>query len=292
MIGAAREKTWRETERLLTREVVDKWRGRRLSEIKRADIHNLLDRIADRPAPVVAKKTFAALLGMGNWAVERGIVDVNPFAGIKAPAAPRPRDRVLNDAELAALWAAAEALGYPFGPLVQLLILTGQRLREVANASWSEIDLAGKTWTLPQQRSKNAKAHMVALSPQALAILESLPRIAGERGFVLTTNGRSPVSGFSKARARLGAALPGAPHWTFHDLRRSMATGLAALGVSIPVIEKVLHHVSGSFSGIVGVYQRHGYLDEQRSALALWGRHVEALAAGEASNVIPLAAVR
>ena len=186
------------------------------------------------------------------------------------------------------MWLAAAALGWPFGPLVQLLILTGQRLGEVAEMTWGEIDLAGKMWTLPKERCKNGRAHQVPLSPQALAILESLPRVDSERGLVFTTNGKTPISGFSKARARLGAALPDAPHWTFHDLRRSAATGMAALGVAIPVVERVLNHVSGSFGGIVGVYQRHGYFDERRDALDRWARHVEALASVEADNVVPL----
>ena len=140
---------------------------------------------------------------------------------------------------------------------------------------WAEVDLTARVWTLPAARSKNHRAHEVPLSPQALAILEGLPRIEGERGFVFTTNGNTPVSGFSKARARLGAALPDAPPFVLHDLRRSCATGMAKLGVDLHVIERCLNHVSGSFGGIVGVYQKHKFEDGMRRAFDAWGAHIE-----------------
>ena len=284
-IRATMKASWaHEAERMVRKEIIGAWKGRRLSEIGRAEIHDLLDTIVDRPAPVLAEKVFKTFRRLCGWAIERGIIERSPCDGIKSKRAEKSRDRVLNDDELRGVWQASETQGWPFGPLVQLLILTGQRLAEVAEMRWSEIDFAGKTWTLPKERSKNGQAHQVPLSPQAITILESLPRIAGDRDLVFTTNGKTAVSGFSKAKARLGLALPDAPHWTFHDLRRTAATGMARLAVSIPVIEKVLNHVSGSFAGIVGVYQRHGFGDEKREALDLWGRHLEAIASEPGSN--------
>jgi integrase len=281
-IRATMRPSWaREAERMVRKEIIGAWKGRKLCEIRKADIHALLDSIVDRPAPIVANRTLATFRRMCSWARQRGMIETSPCADVEPPAPEKSRDRVLSGEELRIVWQASEALGWPFGALVQLLILTGQRLAEVAEMRWSEIDFTSKTWTLPKERCKNGQAHQIPLSPQALAILESLPHIVGERDFVFTTNGKTAVSGFSKARARLGAALPDAPHWTFHDLRRTAATGMAALGVNIPVIERVLNHVSGSFAGIVGVYQRHGFDDEKRRALDAWAAHVERLLSGK-----------
>ena len=131
-----REKTWGETERILNREVVEPWRGRRLSAIKRADVHDLLDKIVDRGSPIVANRTLSALRRMCSWAVERGLVDASPCDKVRAPSAETSRDRVLTDDEIRAAWAAFEGVGWPFGPLAQMLLLTGQRLREVGKARW------------------------------------------------------------------------------------------------------------------------------------------------------------
>ena len=290
-IRATMRPSWaREAERMVRKEIVGAWKGRRLSEIRKPDIHRLLDAIVDRPAPVLANRTLATFRRMCSWAIGRGIIEASPCDQIKAPAPERPRDRVLDDDELRSVWVAAEALGYPFGPLVQLLVLTGQRLAEVAEMRWAEVDLAARLWTIPAERCKNGRTHQLPLSQQALAILEGLPRIEGERGFVFTTNGKTPVSGFSKARARLGAALPDAPPFVLHDLRRSTATGMAKLGVDLHVIERCLNHVSGSFGGIVGVYQKHKFEDGMRRAMDAWARHLDETVSGAgASNVVELA---
>jgi integrase len=284
------QKAWRETERLLNKEVVASWRGRRLSQITRPEVHALLDAICDRGSPITANRAFAALRRMCSWAVERGVIEASPCEKIKAPSAERRRDRVLSDDELRAVWLATDAIGWPFGPAVKMLILTGQRRDEVGSMRWGEINVDKAEWIIPAERAKNARAHSVPLSPQALAVLQSLPQIEGGDDHVFSTTGSTAISGFSKAKTRLDVATTGAPHWTLHDLRRTAATGMAALGVNIPVIEKVLNHVSGSFAGIVGVYQRHGFGDEKRAALELWGRHVEALAADETGNVVSIRA--
>jgi integrase len=287
-IRATMRPSWgREAERMVRKEIIAAWAGRRLSEIRKADIHNLLDAIIDRPAPVLANRVFAIFRKMCSWAMTRGIIETSPCAGIKPPATERSRDRILSDDELKAVRQACEWLGWPFGPLIQLLILTGQRRDEVGSMRWSELDLAGRLWQLPKERTKNSVAHPVPLSPQAVAIIEAMPRIAGVQDFVFTTNGKTAVSGFSRAKARIDAALPDVPQWILHDLRRTAASGMARLGVQLPVIEKVLNHVSGSFAGIVGVYQHHAFADEKKQALDVWARHVEALTSGKpADNVI------
>jgi integrase len=161
---------------------------------------------------------------------------------------------------------------------VKLLALTGQRRNEVARMQRNELDFDARLWTLPPARTKNRQPHEVPLSKAALAVLERAPRIT-ESPFVFTTNGgASPASGYSKNKRRLDALLPAdMPPWRLHDLRRSCASGLARIGVNLPVIEKVLNHASGSFAGIVAVYQKHHFSDEKRAALEAWGQHIDAL---------------
>jgi len=290
-----REKSWRETERLLNREVVAPWRGRRLSAIKRADVHELLDRIVDR-APIVANRTLAALRQMCTWAVERGLTETSPCEKVRAPAPERSRDRVLTDDEIRAAWAAFEDVGWPFGALAQMLLLTGQRLREVGNARWQEVDFAAKTWTIPKERVKNGIAHEIPLSEAALRILGALPRIeAGRRpaSFIFTVNGHSAVSDYAGAKVAFDKGAPPMPHWTFHDLRRTAASGMAGLGIAPHVVEAVLNHKSGSIRGVAAIYNRYNYGAEKRAALEAWGRSLDALISGApAGNVVELAKAR
>jgi integrase len=284
-------KSAREPERVLRREVIEPWKGRRLWDISRRDVQKLIDDIVDRPAPILANRLRTYLKGFFAWCVERDLVEANPVDQVRTPSKETSRDRWLDDAELRSVWLTAEALGPPFGSVVQLLILTGQRLGEVAGMRWSELDLAAKLWSLPKERVKNGKAHTVPLSEQALWIIQAQPRYAG-CDHVFTANGKTAVVGFAKIKRRLDSLLPAnVPPWRLHDLRRSAATGMARIGVDIVVIEKVLNHSSGVLRGIVGVYQRHGYVDERRVALDRWGGHVERLATGETeANVVALKA--
>lgn len=282
-----REASWRETERILNREIVPAWGGRSLSSITRADVHVLLDLIADRGSPIMANRTLAALRRMCAWAVERELIPISPCEKVKSPAAEISRDRVLTDDELRLVWGGAEAIGWPFGPIVRMLILTGQRRSEAAGMRWREIDLEAKTWTLAKERVKNNIQHVVPLSSAAIGILKTVPRIGDE--LVFTFNGRTVPDGFDPAKKRLDAWIKGRtgnaiPAWRLHDLRRTFASGCARLGVQLPVVEKLLNHTSGSFRGVAGVYQRHDFAAEQRAAVETWARHIEALAGGGAAG--------
>jgi integrase len=281
-----------EVGRIVAKEILPTFRGRRLSEIKRPDVIEWLDGIVDRPAPIAANRALSWLKGLCNFAVERGVLDVSPIAGIKPPAAETARDRVLSDNELKAVWEAADALEPVYAGFIKLLVLTGQRLREVSEMEWKEIDLDAKLWTLPAARAKNSIEHAISLSDQAIEILKALARIAGS-DFVFTINGRNPIRGTHLVKRRIDALAPSIPTWVLHDIRRTVASGMARLGVNLPVIEKLLNHVSGSFAGIVGVYQRHSFADEKRAAMQTWARHVEAIVSGEtAVNVVELAKAR
>jgi integrase len=270
-----RPKPMREAERLLRSHVVEAWRGRRVSSITRADVRRMLDRIVERGTPIAANRVHSVTRGLFNWLVGQEIIAASPCAGLKAPAGNEgSRDRVLSDHELRQVWQAAGQLG-PYGAMVRLLILTGQRRGEVAGMEWGELDLENCLWTLPRERVKNDRRHEVPLSPQTIAIIQSLPRIGDK--YVFSVDGTAPANNFGDNRARLRELLGDMSPWVIHDLRRTAASGMARLGISLAIIEKVLNHVSGSFAGIVGVYQRHEFAEEKRAALEKWADHVERL---------------
>ena len=268
--------------------LVAKWGCRKIGDIARIDIIDLLDAIVARKAPIMANWVLAYLRKLFNWALESDLIAANPCAGVKPRAPEKSRDRVLNDAELKALWRAAEAMKGQFGPIVQLLILTGQRREEVGGMRWSEVDLDEKLWTLPASRVKNKRKHTVPLSEAAIEIIRGLPPGGKGIDFVFSATGRSPVSGFSRAKDRLDE-LAEVSDWRLHDIRRTVASGMARLKIALPVIEKVLNHRSGSFAGIVGVYQHHDFADEKRAALDGWARFVTTLVTDQpAANVVAL----
>ena len=292
-----REVTWRETERILHHDVLSKWQGRRLDSIRRRDVIALLDGIASGHS-VAANRVLAALRRMFAWACERDLLEASPCYGVRPPSQEVSRDRVLNDDELRLVMRAASALEPPFGPFMRMLALTLQRRSEVAGMRWSEINWAERLWTLPAARTKNASEHIVPLPGAAMDILEAMKATKfANSDYVFTGTGRSPVSGFSKAKRQLDSLIaaenggPIAPPWRLHDLRRTGASKMPRLGVALPVVEKVLNHTSGSFAGVVGTYQRHSFADEKRQALETWAAFLDRLCGG-ADNVAELAAHR
>ena len=277
--------------------VVAKWAGRRIQDITRRDVIELLDGIVDRGSPVMANRTLAAIRRLFNWCKERDILTVSPCENVKAPGPEKTRSRALDDWELKLLWKAADAEdSWQFGALVKLLILTGQRRSEVGEMRRGEIDVNQKTWTIPSERAKNKKVHEVPLSTAAMAVIEKLPNIKGD--LVFTTTGKTPVSGFTRAKDRLSSAVAKAAapkdveDWTIHDLRRTAASGMARLAQPVHVVEAVLNHKSGTIRGVAAIYNRYSYADEKRAALEAWGRHVTALIQGATDNVVELSTAR
>jgi len=286
---AHRPRSVQEISRIIEREIVPAWKGRIITDIRKKDIHALLDPIEAR-APAMANCVFAVVRQFFAWCLERGIIDTTPCAGIRAPTEKTARDRVLSDDEIKDLWQATETLSWAFQATVRLLLLMGGRLNEVAGMTRDELDLDAGIWRLPKERSKNKQAHVVPLSGMAIDILSAIPRIQSPRNFVFTLSGQRPARVYSGAKRRLDAAMPGVPPWTIHDLRRTCASGLARLGIAPHVIEAVLNHRSGVISGIAATYNRHSYEPEKRGALDAWARHLEALITGEpAGNVVELA---
>lgn len=262
-----------EKRRALTKDVLPRFGTLPIDAITRGDIRSLLDSIVDRGAAIHANRVLAYLRRLFNWAVERDIIAASPATGIRSPTSERSRDRTLSSAELAAVWKAADSLSEPFGQFFKMLILTGQRRSEVANARWSEIDLDKAEWTIPAVRAKNGKAHTVHLSEQAKVTLSSVHRHA-ESDLVFTTTGTTSISGFSKAKSALDQASH-VSDWTIHDLRRTFATiATGELGVQPVVVDKILNHSSGAVTGVAAVYQRHAYLEQRRDAMDRWELYI------------------
>ena len=266
---------WKECERLLGKFQV--LFAMPLVQIARSNVVRRLDEIVASGTPYRANRALAALKKLMNWALDRGMIEVNPIAGLKPPHRERARERVISDEDLACLMAAAEIEGYPLGEAAKLLIFTGQRRSEVAEMRWSEVDLERAVWTIPASRAKNGQVHEVPLSAPAVSLLRSLPRFLAS-DWVFTTTGRGPISGFGRLKCRLHAATETAD-WRIHDLRRTVASGMARIGVEPHVIEKVLNHKSGIISGVAAIYNRYAYEKEKRLALNKWAEHITEISA-------------
>jgi integrase len=257
------------TERIVDHDLLPALGQKHIDQITRRDVAALIDSVVTR-APAKARGVHAALHRMLRWSVGRGIVTSNPMDGLESPGKPSSRERVLTDAELAVVWKACEGV---HGDAVKLLILTGARREEIAQLKWSEIE--GYAIHLTNGRSKNGQAHIIPLAAPARELLANLPRIADSE-FVFTVDGARAIGAWSHAKRKLDAAS-GIKAWVIHDIRRTVATGLQKLSVSLQTVEAVLGHTSGSRAGIVGVYQRHNYATEKAAALEAWGAHVMSL---------------
>lgn len=294
------------------------FKSKPMPHIDRADLQKVLDAIPAKQK-ALRRAVYAYASVLFGWAVKRGDITANPIDAMGKPEAPKARERVLADAELAKIWQASLADAV-FGPFYRLLILTGQRRAEVAGMDWAELDKSAAIWTIPADRAKNGVAHIVPLSVSALAEIDAIAAawsVANakkadraddkgddadkwpKRGPVLTTNGKTSISGFSKAKRSLDEAIAktsdkvSLPDWRIHDIRRTVATGFQRLGIRFEVTEAVLNHVSGAKGGIAGIYQRHDWKEEKRSALDAWARHVASIIAPtEQGNVVALGAGR
>ena len=284
--------------------LVDKFGHRPVEDITRDDMKAELKAISKGTA-IAGNRALAAIRKFFNWCIAEGYVTVNPVDKMQKPQDEVSRTRWLkSDDEFRAVWLASGELGWPFGPIYQLLILLGQRREEVAGMRWRELDIPMKTWTIPPERSKNGEEHTVPLSAPALAIIENLIHV-GRSEFVFTRTGKTPVSGWSSAKRRLDKhtlvhlrrivsergedpANVEMEEWRTHDLRRTMASRMGDIDVMPHVVEVVLNHVGGFRSGVAGVYNRNSYQRPMRAALDAWGVEVLRLAgeASASSNVV------
>jgi integrase len=275
-------KSYVSAKRYYTADILPAIGHKQLTDIKRRDLIDLIGKIAERGALVHANRIIAHLTGFFNWCVSVDRLETSPATLLKKPTKEKARARFLSDDEIVAVWRGAESMPPQFCNLIKLLLLTGQRLNEVAKMTWAEIGLDASIWTLPGARTKNTLEHLVHLSDPALRILKGLPRIAdvdGQVRYVLTTTGQSPISGFSKWKLQLDTAMKASeneiPHWSFHDLRRTLTTGMAErLGTPPHIADKVLNHKSGSIQGVALTYNRAAYLAERKEALDAWAAYI------------------
>jgi integrase len=317
--------TFKETQRTFDVDVLPAWGARPIGTITRRDAGELLGTIAARGAEVQANRTLTRIKTFFRWAIDEEVITTSPVARMKPLTRETSRDRALSDDEVRFFWSACGELGWPFGPLFQLLLVTAQRRDEVGTMTFDELDSKQRMWVIPREKAKNDRAHEVALSDRALAIIAELKETRGriaefkDSPFIFTTNGRTPVSGFSRAKLNLdarmerlarkarglpeddaacrkalklkgGQGLPRlVPAFIVHDLRRTAATGMARLNVPPHVVDKVLNHSSGTIRGVAAVYNRFEYLAERRAALEAWGRYIDNLLVPQ-SDVIELRA--
>ena len=276
-----------------------RWRSRLVTEITPRDAAEAIRAIAERGAPYQAYNAFGWLRRLFNWAINSGEhgVETSPVGKLSAGdiigQRREPRSRILSDAELRAFWAATEKLGYPFGPILRLLLITGQREREVADASWDEFDFENRLWTIPKVRMKGDRSHEVPLSQSALELLADLPTQKGKYLFS-TTGGKTSISGFSKAKLRIDAhmamemqkivntdASQEVPRWVIHDVRRTVRTHLSALPVQDNIRELVIAHAK---PGLHKVYDQHSYREEKGECLDLWEQRLHRILSKEKRN--------
>ncbi len=259
-------------ERLFDRHLEPRLRAKKVADITPHDIVRILDKLAKTPSECTHCYSLARTFF--TFAVKRKYIEHSPMEGMDKPTKYRPRTRVLTDDELRKVWRAAEDYGYPFGSIVQLLILTGQRRSEIGKLKWSYI--SNERITLPPEIVKNNREHSIPLSQMAAGILNEAPQL-GE--YVFPARGlTTPFRGWQSCTFNLIKAC-GTEHWTLHDIRRTFATSLAELSVAPHVIERLLNHVDGTLSPIALVYNRASYLKEMAEALALWEHHLQGLLA-------------
>jgi integrase len=303
--GKKRPSTMRQLTRILRHDDLADWRDRPAKSIGPADVREVRDRIHDdRGSPVQSTCVLRAISGLASWAVDEGKLSVSPARDVKARGKAKERDRILSDSEIAAFWRVCDAIGYPYGKIGQLLLLTATRLSETEQLRWDELSLDDCLWELPEERAKNHQPLTLHLSRPATAIVRELaeqrakvPALAASPYvFVSAKGGR--IESFSRMRELLDEGMlketGKLPDFTMHDLRRTAATKMAGLkvpphGLKVPphVVEFVLNHKKReALGGPVGrIYNRHQYFDESVEALEALGEFITALAE---PRVVPL----
>ena len=306
--------------RTLQMHAVPHLRNKPINAISKADIHKVY---SNTSGVALRKHVHDTLRKLFRWAVNKGDLVVSPLNEIEAPPTPKARTRVLTDEEMVCFWKATFKIGETFGRPYRMLLITGQRKREVSDLPWSELHRAQKVWWLPGERAKNGHMHRIYLNRHAMteldaaALEQDAPVKDGKvvwpkHGYVFSTTGKTPISGWGRAKERIDKEmlaiakeraeerdentefLDVAP-WVNHDLRRTMATKFQALGVALQVTEAVLNHIAGSRAGIVGVYQLHDYWSEKIAAATQWADFIDGLLGAPVvtpENVVPIASAR
>lgn len=308
-------RTAKAIESIIRRRLLPEWKDRDIATISLLEVSAFVDAIAESGQHSAAVKTLRSVISpLFSWALGKGLVKHNPATGVRIDVAETRRERTLEDSELREIWHDTDKLGHPFGAWIKILTLTGLRRTEAAAAEWSEIDLDKAEWVIPAARMKNGKEFLLPLTAPAVEILKAIPK---ELKFVFTSaiprksrvaaktpREAAPISGFSKVKARLdrlildsrkeaaaeagedASSVKAMAAWTYHDLRRTFRTGLAALRVLPHIAELTIAHTPPELRGIGGTYDRHKYAAEKRAALDLWAAHVTNIcAANQPTNM-------
>lgn len=282
------KRTWMQDQRMLNRDVLPAWGRLRAEGITRADVVSLLDQITDRGSPMQAGKVLALVRKVWNFGIDRGALAINPAARVPRPTKARTRDRVLTDAELKDAWLKLPKSGVrpQVAAAMKLQLLTGQRIGEALQAEWSEIDLKERIWLIPASKSKNRREHLLPLTDQAAAIIEAQPRMSR---FVFPAGRGDSAIRTEVAAHELADALPntGIAKFTTHDIRRTVETRLASIGIPKETRDRVLNHTDRSVGGVH--YNRYDYLPEKRAALELWAQRLtDAVVGKRGGNIVQM----
>jgi integrase len=276
-----RERSWREDQRMIDRELLPRWRHRKAKDIKRRDVHELLDDTVARGSPMQANHTFALVRKMFNFALQREIVELSPCMGLTRPTRPRQCDRVLTPDEIKALWLALDQRPKPVADALRLELLTAQRGGEILSMRWEDLDLTSGWWTIPAMFAKNGRSHRVPLSTQALAILHERRQVAPDSPWVFPSPrrlGRAVTSVVNDVRS-LRTVLEF--FFNPHDLRRTAASHMTGMGIPRLTVSKLLNHVE---TGVTAIYDPYSYDAEKRHALAAWGERIDKLLSEKAGS--------
>jgi integrase len=274
------------------------WLSRPASALSRADATKVLETFAQERGPIGANRLMAYARACYAWGMKVDLVSANPFADLVSPGKETARDRVLTDEEIGLIWRACDKLGTPQRQFVRFLMIVLQRRNEVAGAVWPEFSTDLSIWTIPADRAKNGRRHIVHIAPAAQAILAELPR-SNSHTLVFGLLGGTAISAFSGIKRTLDTEVASAeaedaaksgrdaveiPGWTFHDFRRAGVTALAGMGFAPHVCDRLLNHVTGAIQGVAAVYQRAEFLAERKAALEAWAEKVAGIVA-ERDNV-------
>jgi integrase len=276
-------------EAILGKDVLPAWRGQDARTIEPAEVIELLDKIVERGSRVMANRTAALLGQLFKFGIHRRIVTTTPVQLLYRPGGKeKPRERMLTDEELRAFLADPKSATRfaRLSHVITLLLLTGQRRGELALTRWSDLDLRGRTWTIPDENAKTGRGHVVPLADWAVREFEALRKVAKRSAWVLPANGgehhidpKQLTRSVAKCSDRFQES--GIANFTLHDLRRTCRAGLARLKVEPHIAERVLNHAQ---ERIPGTYDRHEYLDEKRAALEKWAAHLQELASAKDSH--------
>jgi integrase len=295
------ERKGEEVARDIRREFIPEWGEKPVTDVTPLDVRTVIRTVVARKAFYQAHNLLTTVKRLFNWAIDQQAygLETSPCDRLKPKSLigeRLPRQRILDDNEIRAFWNATENLGYPLGPLFRMLLMTGQRKSEVAEAHWSEFDLAAKLWAIPPERFKSNATHIVPLTASVIELLGSLPRLEGDYPFSFG-NGTAPPNGFSSAKAHLDALMlaelrktdPNAKlsEFVIHDLRRTVRTKLSSLRIPDTVAEMVIGH---GRKGLQRVYDQHKFIDEMREALEAWNVRLHSIVTPSPANVVALRA--